>query len=444
MRSKPNLSVIVFILTLISTHLSAQEFWITSGNQNPLITDCGTITDEEGNIYNTVIIGDQCWTLENLNTGDRIDGGINQTDNNNIEKYCYGDLESNCDIYGGLYQWHEIMDYSTQEGAQGVCPDGWHIPNDAEWWALKSSMGIPAGGELKSSGTVGAATGLWQDPNTSGTNSSGFTGLCGGLLDMSSVSYYLLGYSGYYWSSTERDTYYAWVRRLSFIDDLAARLFYNKTRGLSVRCLKDFECGDVITDPRDWKPYETVEIEGQCWMEESLNIGDRVDDTEDQTDNGTIEKYCYNNLESNCDIYGGLYQWDEMMDYGDQEGAQGICPFGWHIPTNADWIALTDTLGGVSVAGGKLKSTGTVEDGTGLWYFPNLGATNSSGFTGLPGGNRFFGGGSFGGIGRNVHFWASNESSSAGANWGLLYNYEAVFQRFYEKTYGYSVRCMKD
>ena len=129
------------IICLFSISISAQKFWITVGNRQPIITDCGIITDDEGNPYNTVVIGDQCWMLENLNTGDRIDGANNQTDNNNIEKYCYADLESNCDIYGGLYQWDEMMNYTTQEGTQGICPYGWHIPTRAEWTALTDSLG---------------------------------------------------------------------------------------------------------------------------------------------------------------------------------------------------------------------------------------------------------------------------------------------------------------
>jgi len=95
-------------------------------------TNCQPFTDaRDGKTYNTVLIGTQCWMRENLNIGTRIDGSQNQTDNGTIEKYCYDDLESNCDIYGGLYQWDEAMQYVTTQGVQGICPAGWHLPTDA-------------------------------------------------------------------------------------------------------------------------------------------------------------------------------------------------------------------------------------------------------------------------------------------------------------------------
>ena len=73
---------------------------------------------------------------ENLNVGTRISGSSNQTNNSIIEKYCYDDLEANCNTYGGLYQWDEAMQYSATEGVKGICPTGWHLPTDAEWTTL--------------------------------------------------------------------------------------------------------------------------------------------------------------------------------------------------------------------------------------------------------------------------------------------------------------------
>ena len=84
----------------------------------------------EGQTYNTVQIGDQCWLKENLNVGIKINsnsGGFQQTDNGTNEKYCYYNDEANCAIYGGLYEWPEAMQYMTTEGAQGICPQGWQI-----------------------------------------------------------------------------------------------------------------------------------------------------------------------------------------------------------------------------------------------------------------------------------------------------------------------------
>jgi uncharacterized protein (TIGR02145 family) len=125
-------------------------------------------------------------------------------------------------------------------------------------------------------------------------------------------------------------------------------------------------------------------------MAENLNVGMRIESNLSQTDNGVIEKYYYDNDPANCAIYGGLYQWKEVMQYVTTPGAQGICPSGWHVPMDTEWCTLTQYLDptvncGVngwsgSNAGGKIKSTGTLEAGNGLWHTPNAGATNESGF----------------------------------------------------------------
>jgi len=98
-----------------------------------------------------------------------------------------------------------------------------------------------------------------------------------------------------------------------------------------------FFCGQTLSDPRDGKNYATVQIGTQCWMAQNLNVGTRIDGTATQANNGTIEKYCYSDNDANCTTYGGLYQWDEMMQYTTTQGVQGICPTGWHLPVDAEW-----------------------------------------------------------------------------------------------------------
>ncbi len=199
-----------------------------------------------------------------------------------------------------------------------------------------------------------------------------------------------------------------------------------------------WQCGSQITYMG--QNYNTVLIGTQCWMKENLNVGTRINGYEEMSDNGTIEKYCYDNNVSNCYEYGGLYQWDEMMQYTTQQGTQGICPDSWHIPTDDEWTTLTDFLGGSSIAGGKMKEAGTAH-----WNSPNTGATNSSGFTGLPGGYRGFSSGSFDNLGNNGHWWSSSEYSSSHA-WGrcLSYNNYGVGRGTDYEVFGFSVRCVKD
>jgi uncharacterized protein (TIGR02145 family) len=191
---------------------------------------------------------------ENLNVGTKINstqGGFQQTDNGTIEKYCYFNDESNCDIYGGLYEWPEAMQYVTTEGTQGICPAGWYIPTDNEWKILEGTVdsqygvgdpvwdntvwrGSDAGGNLKEIEFL-----HWYEPNTGATNSSGFTGLPGGY------SYYYDGYSyfirsnGYFWSSSQIDESSAWFRSLGYDNAGVYRLEAYKDYGFSIRCLKD-------------------------------------------------------------------------------------------------------------------------------------------------------------------------------------------------------------
>ncbi len=215
-----------------------------------------------------------------------------------------------------------------------------------------------------------------------------------------------------------------------------------------------FPCGVPFTDSRDGKIYNTVQIGAQCWLRENLNIGTRINGSSGQTNNSIAEKFCYNDLESNCTIYGGLYQWDEMMQYVTTAGVQGICPTGWHIPTDGEWCTLTQFLEptvncgqvgfrGTNV-GGKMKSPGTMEDSTGLWYSPNTGATNESGFTAVPAGYRYDNG-FFYNIGGNGFWWSSSTDDVDNAWYrALSCNQSSVYRYYFSKYIGSSVRCLRD
>ena len=210
----------------------------------------------------------------------------------------------------------------------------------------------------------------------------------------------------------------------------------------------------ACTDADD-NNYATVTIGTQTWMAENLKVGLRIDGVLEQTNNGTIEKYCYFNDVNNCNIYGGLYQWNEMMQYVTTSGVQGICPTGWHLPTDAEWCTVTQFLdpsvncdiygySGID-AGGKMKSTGTVEVSTGLWSSPNTGATNESGFTSVPAGDRRTNG-TFDYVGIGGSLWSSSENSTSYYAWlrNLNYHRSDVFRDHFSKEYGFSVRCLRN
>jgi len=192
----------------------------------------------------------------------------------------------------------------------------------------------------------------------------------------------------------------------------------------------------TVTDT-DGNFYKTVQIGDQCWMKENLKVGNIIDGSQNQTDNGIIEKYCYNNDTTNCDVYGGLYLWDEMMQYSTTPGVQGICMSGWHLPTDHEWTALTNYLGGEDVAGGAMKEAGTTH-----WLAPNTGAINESGFSGLPGGYNYSG--SFGNLGSYGNWWSSTESFSDASGWSLYYFNGGVLRYYTHHPYGVSVRCVRD
>ena len=205
-----------------------------------------------------------------------------------------------------------------------------------------------------------------------------------------------------------------------------------------------WSCGQPITDTRDGKIYNTVLIGNQCWFSQNLNVGNKI--IVSQTNNGVLEKYCYNNDENNCNIYGGIYLWDEAMQYSLTPGVQGMCPDGWHFPTDEEWTTLVSNLGGESVAGGMMKSTGNLQAGTGLWYYSaNGGATNSSGFTAHPAGyaDPTWGWTS---LGTQTFWWSSTDFNNHSYVWARSINYDAIniVRGFPAKVFGFSVRCLRN
>lgn len=186
---------------------------------------------------------------------------------------------------------------------------------------------------------------------------------------------------------------------------------------------------------------DTVIIGNQTWMLKNLDVdhynnGDPIPQVTDPTQwtNLTTGAWCYyNNDSANGTVYGKLYNWYAVND------PRGLAPTGYHIPTDVEWSTLTSYLGGVAVAGGKLKESGTVH-----WLSPNADATNSSGFTGLPGGFNSEMGNSVA-IGSLVYWWSSTESSTTLA-WcrNLDYTSGVAYRPEYLKNYGFSVRCLKD
>jgi uncharacterized protein (TIGR02145 family) len=210
--------------------------------------------------------------------------------------------------------------------------------------------------------------------------------------------------------------------------------------------------GPNLTDI-DGNTYQSVTNCGLTFTKQNLNVSKYTDGTPipQVTDptawaNLTTGAWCYfNNTTANGTTYGKLYNWYAVVGIYDTASANNpalrkkLAPTGWHVPTDAEWTQLTDCLGGGSVAGGKMKSTGTS-----LWQSPNTAATNESGFTGLPGDHRSFNG-QFMDIGSSATWWSSSDYSLADALFRYLNYYDGTANRsFIGKTNGLSVRCIKD
>ena len=491
------------------------------------------ITDQrDGRQYVTVQIGEQCWLKKNLNVGTKIDGSLNQQSGNGLEKYCYDNLESNCDTYGGLYQWNEAMQYTTLTKAQGICPEGWHIPSIEELDVLLNFVAYD-GNKLKdvSQGFLDGA----------GTNESGFSALLGGhRFDES--QFLEIEMTTFIQSSSETDISSANVIFLNAFDSGVGIFAFpdDKASGFSVRCImgggskilepptlsapshgqvdvnfpftiswnfvtdatnyrlqvstvnsfdsfvyndtvgnvtnKEF-CGlnsntqyfwrviasnmtetsepsetwsfitsqklvygipcnglETITDNRDNRVYHTVMIGNQCWLQENINVGTI---SSIQSDNGVIEKFCYDNNDPNtCDNYGGMYQWDEALQYSTTT-SQGICPTGWHIPSLAEYQTL---ISYVANDGNSLKDIGQGKPDGGC-------GTNTSGFSGLLSG--FYSSG-FGGFrGYRGMLWSTTELIipnyiNTAYTLGLIDGSSAIDTGAWGKGYALSVRCIKD
>jgi len=242
-------------------------------DENP---DNNCLIDYDGNIYEVARIGNQIWTIKNLNVTHYQDGSAIQTGYSNYEwsspflpfystgvYAVYNDDTSNIAKYGNLYNWYAVDD------SRGICPEGWHIPSDDEWKELELYLGICDGslgnkdsyvssdGCVNNIGWIGTNEGgMIKEDNTehwntetctepvcpdgsTGCNCSGFTAMPGGFRYYLDGFYNGMGYGGYFWSSTESSSHYAWYRQLGTYNSEINRNNFHKAYGFSIRCVRD-------------------------------------------------------------------------------------------------------------------------------------------------------------------------------------------------------------
>jgi uncharacterized protein (TIGR02145 family) len=332
---------------------------------------CGTsffkVYDGEGNAYTTVRINNQCWLATNMITtkypnGSSITRGATTAtwDGNDNAYYAYpGNTsdtaeESLANILsnnlGFVYQWSAVMNGSTAPGAQGICPNGWHVPTDTEQWNLENylkdagqtcdPMRTGGTGDCSTAGTKlksGGSSGFNAPPTGHRTGVGGFGYRTTNTMHFSSTN--PIGSTILYRTTLTSQSY---VRRNTGVP----------TSAYTVRCLAGVTptttpvCGDqgYTVQDADGNSYGTILVNGECWMQSNLRVGTRVDVAGTLTNNGVREKYCRSDSEPNCVTYGGYYTWGEAMQYSTSENAQGLCPSGWHVPTDAEWYGFENYL----------------------------------------------------------------------------------------------------
>jgi uncharacterized protein (TIGR02145 family) len=224
-----------YAINLIGNLMPTEGYQIklsTSQNFNYPYNCTGYIIDErDAQTYEMVQIGNQCWMAENLNVGEWImSNNSGQSTNQIIEKYCYVDDANNCELYGGLYKWNELMQNSTQESVQGICPDGWHIPSDNEWYIMENFVDS-AINDSTLEGWRGVSAGI--DLGFGG--STNFEAIGKGYFH---ISYYDFS-SSYFFTSSEKNTNSAYIRSLSPSFTNSYRSGFDKNAALSIRCIRD-------------------------------------------------------------------------------------------------------------------------------------------------------------------------------------------------------------
>jgi uncharacterized protein (TIGR02145 family) len=478
---------------------------------------CGTstVSDYDGNTYNTVQIGNQCWMRDNLRTthyadGTAIPSGGSATSETDPYYYNYSSSGIALSERGYLYNWPAAMHGASSSsanpsGVQGICPMGWHLPSDAEWTQLtdyvSSQSGYVCGGDNTHIAKALASTTGWNsysgscypgDQSVTANNATSFSSVPAGYCYGSSFNY--AGGSADFWSATQDANYPdgAFGRYLYYYLAGVGRGYYDKYGGNSVRCLrnetstavideKSCSAAPTVTD-HEGNVYATVQIGNQCWMRDNLR-------TTTSPSTGTYlipaantgytytgkQARWYNNFSATYAPmnYGLLYNWNAAVDmfnplFGETSvntnnsnavsvtfsgHRRGICPVGWHLPSDAEWTQLENFVGSQSeytcdgnnsyiakaLASGMGWNTNTENCAVGNY----LGANNATGFSAVPAGAYY--GPPFDGAGSDARFWSSTEYSSSNAYYRNLYYVNAYVTSYgNSKSYGYSVRCLRD
>ena len=393
-------------------------------------TTCTPVT-VDGEVYPVVLINGHCWTKENLRTATP-NSMVYSTDMNPADET----------TYGRLYTYTE---------ATSLCPAGWHLPTSVETAAL----------------TTYDAWGLMSVDNwiVDGTDKSGFSAQPAGFYSYATQRFEGMRSTTGFLTDTEGDVFV-----INYYCCSANMEHTNSGNAYSVRCVKD---NDAVIDEKsclealtvtdvDNNVYATVKIGNQCWMRQNLRTTKYADSTSIDagwSSTNPSTPYYYNYTSSGIDLKdrGLLYNWSaatrNISSNSFPSGVQGICPTGWHLPSDAEWDTLTTYVGSQSNytcndnSGNIAKALADTTGWNSSNYNCAVGNTqsnnNRTGFSAVPAG--YFRGSSFLGAGANANFWSSTQNGSYNARCRVLNNASAsVIRSSHLKDCGYLVRCVKN
>ena len=463
------------------------------------------VTDYDGNTYNVARIGTQCWMKEDLKTTHYSNGtAITQSPltgegfhYSNSIKYCYPMAGMNVAYsQGTLYNFTALMHgetYNSNSNVKGVCPTGWHVPSNAEWSTLKNF--VKSQPEYRCDDDEDNIAAALSDPTGWGPNTvneapcgpgasastanlTGFSAINTGMVWNNSAEGVL--YANYnnahYWSSQQRD-YNLYIGSPEFRDVSRGREV-----AMAVRCIYDGNAEEPYPQATDAQPcpntptvtdydgvvYNTVMIGNQCWTKGNLRSTHYADGTpleagNAQTTNVQSKNNPYyfhaNGGAQNDGFFGLLYNWKAVMGAAASSAAnpsqiQGICPNGWHVPSDAEFTQLTDYIGTYSdyrCGRGSMSFAKALASTSEFWndfdedcsvgYL--VSGNNATGFSAQPAGG--WDSNSYYGYRQSAYFWTST-----------AYNNDTAYNRsvYYDKDYvdifanpkytAHSVRCLKD
>ena len=473
----------------------------------PVVMYEDAVTDYDGNSYDAVVIGDQLWMASNLKSTHYADGtpipAGSESDISDTLPYRYapGGIEENVEAMGRLYNWAAVMHGSRHSndapsGVQGICPDGWHVPSNLEWKQMRDYVtskseylcnGYYIAPSLASN--TGWAYGQACKPgnNLSQNNATGFSAMPVGFYQLASRFWtYGLGGAGctngdWFWCSTEKSADKAYYQSINNDNTNFISGEVSKDVGFSVRCVMNAETDSVdytidekscpgtatVTDI-DGNTYGTVQLGEQCWMRSNLRATHYADGTAVSAGNMNFSKtepyyYDFSGLGSDgtsqffpLSKRGYLYNWPAAMHGAASSNTnprqvQGICPDGWHVPSNTEWRQLTDNIQNneyymeYSLSIGKALAAMSGWDSSRVYH--SVGndqrRNDATGFCAIPAGYFVFG--SYSDIGQFAYFWTTMRSSlHFGAGRAIGYNTTEAAACESSLYYGLSVRCVKD